>query len=241
MSTSTQFDAIVKNMAAQNRTLFFRIRSVLAVALLFTSGAAMAQNVYRWVDDAGKVHYDATLPAEYANRPHQILRNGIVIKDVTDPTAPEPSAEEMAREAKKIDPEIAARERRMRGDRLLLLKYHSEQDILDSMEVEVANLDYDARLIEKARLSVLASLRGQIREAADRQRAGLEVDEEVQREVAALRVRIRQGIEARENLDAREAQIRAGFLSELERYRYLSEGGAEGGTIEEPDAGESGP
>ncbi len=213
--------------------------AALAACLLLPAAPAMAQLVYRWVDEKGEVHYDSTLPAEYANRPHQILQNGIVIRSIDDPTAPEPTLEQVQKEKNKVDPEIAAHEKQMRADRLLVLKYRSEEEILDAMQVEVDNLAYDARLIEQSRLSVVASLNGQIREAADRQRAGLPIDATISDEIKQLRGRLRQGARSKANLDKREAQIREIFMSELNRYRYLNGDGPEDEATADTATGEN--
>jgi glutaredoxin len=40
------------------------VRAALAIAVLYTLGAAAQSNVYRWVDKSGKVHFSDTPPAE---------------------------------------------------------------------------------------------------------------------------------------------------------------------------------
>lgn len=202
---------------------------VLILALGLLAGApAMAENVYRWTDDNGEVHYTTTLPPEQANKPHQILNSsGMVVRDVRDPLA-EQQPEVVEEKPDAREPLYTEEEKQVRSDRLLVLKYQSEEDILEAMEVEVANLDYDARLLEQSRASVVTSLTGQIREAADRQRAGMPLDPEIDQQVALLRNRLRSGRRASAALAAREERIRANFTAELERYRYLMEGGKEG-------------
>lgn len=216
-----------------------RSAAIIALAVGLWSGAVLAQVVYRWVDENGEVHYNATLPPEYANRPYQVLQNGIVIKRVDDPFAPELTKEELKQQKSQISPEEAEREKRMRADRLLVLKYHSEDEIIEAMEVEVSNLDYDSRLIEQGRTSVLSSVEGQIREAADRQRAGLPVDPEISKKIAVMRVRLQQAAQSEANLAAREAQIRGVFLAELARFRFLRDGGTPGDPLP-PDQPEDG-
>jgi hypothetical protein len=236
MSTSRPFGGIVTNMAVPEST--FRPWAVVALAagIFLPASAVLAQEVYRWVDDEGEVHYNTTLPAEYANRPHQILKNGIVIDSIDDPTAPQLTPEQEEKAEAKKNPEVAERKKRVKADRLLVLKYHSEDEILDAMQVEIDNLSYDSRLIDQTRDSVMESLSGEIREAADRQRSGQPVDQETNKKIAQLRARIRQGEASKSSLDSREKQIRQHFDSDLKRYRFLMNGGSPG----EVDPSESG-
>lgn len=224
------------------RTLSLLGAAVVALALFTASPAQAEKGVqYSWVDENGVVQFGATVPPEYADRPYKIIKNGIVIKVVDDPSAPELTKEQVEAEAARQNPEEAARDLQMKADRLLVLKYRGEQEIIDAMEVEVSNLDYDARLIEQTRTSVLGAINGQIREAADRQRAGLPTDPETRKEISKLRARLMQGQKERDSLDKRENQIREMFLSELRRYRYLINGGVEGEpTPDEPAAAETG-
>lgn len=228
MSTSTPFGGIVIAMAARKSIVWPSLLTLLVSLAAIPAALAQENLVYRWVDEEGKVHYNTTLPPEYANRPHQILRNGIVIKTIDDPTAPELTPEQIEQEKEQANGEDAQRERQMRADRLLVLKYRSETEILEAMQVEIDNLAYDSRIIEQGRLSVMTSLTGQIREAADRQRSGLPADPEIGQNIAQLRARLAQGQESRDSLDKRERQIRGLFESELRRYRFLLEGGAPG-------------
>jgi hypothetical protein len=233
------FEAIVIDMAVGSKRLKPWLLAAPAASLLLVFLTATAQElIYRWVDEDGKVHYNSTLPPEYANRPHQILQNGIVIRSIEDPTQPEPVQQAAEAQENAVPDHVREREKRVRADRLLVLKYRSEAEIHEAMEVEVGNLDYDARLIERSRLSVEDSLISQISEAADRQRAGLPADPGTDDEIAQLRERLRQSAIASEKLSAREAQIRQLFMSELERYRYLTGGGIEGEPLPEPTTGE---
>lgn len=203
----------------------------ISVALLAAGGVLSwsdlpAENVYRYVDENGDVHFSATLPPEYADKPYEIISSsGLVIQrhdpmDMTVPveqSAPEESASRLT------DDEVL-----LRSDNLLVLKYHSEADIIDAMEVEVANLGYDALLLTKERDSLIRSLAAQVKEAADRQRAGMPPDEDTTRKLRELQHRLLQGAQAKDTLRIREEQIRGVFMAELERYRYLRSGGAPG-------------
>jgi uncharacterized protein YjaG (DUF416 family) len=108
-------------------------------------------------------------------------------------------------------------------DNFLMLRYESEQEILDAMEVEINQLNYDRRLLEGSQASLNDAYRGHIRVAGDRQRAGLEVEPATIDEIRSLRKSLAKNTEALKGLQQREDGIRAEFDKQLERYRYLEE------------------
>jgi predicted ribosome quality control (RQC) complex YloA/Tae2 family protein len=112
-------------------------------------------------------------------------------------------------------------------DNFLMLRYESEQEIVDAMNVEIKQLNYDRRLVESTHNSMLDAYRGQIRVAANKQRAGAPVSDEVSQEIAEMRVKISQNQNSLAKLDNREGEIRQEFQVQLDRYRYLVEKYAE--------------
>ena len=217
----------MRNMEASNRHQRRVVQVVLTVVFSIVSVSALANKVYRWVDDKGKVHFNNSLPANVNDRPYQVFENGLLVTTV-DPRE-KFSAEENAQSKQSASEEAAKkRDMLMRADRLLVLKYRNEQDILNSMETELSNLDYDARLLAQSRDSVITAMHGHISHAADRQRAGMPVDAAKTAEINGLRKRLNDGLKARDALTRRENQIRDLFMAELARFRFLSEGGAPG-------------
>jgi len=65
--------------------------------------------------------------------------------------------------------------------------------------------------------------RGQINEAAFKQRAGKPVNQAVYAEIALLQSRLAENAQSLAGLQAREENIRADFKKQLDRYRYLIE------------------
>ena len=203
------------------------------VALLF-AGTAMGAQVYRWVDENGEVHYSESLPPDYQDNGHDVLnRQGRVVKEDQKLT-PEPPPEvppkeepqELPRDASGLPrpkAQFSEAEMQRRMDNFLMLRYDSEQEILDAMNVEIKQLNYDRRLLEGSRASAEKAFRDHIRLAADRQRAGLEVQPKTVREINQNRAQLAQVEVALEGLRQRENAIRTDFDKQLERYRHLVE------------------
>ena len=204
----------------------------LSFALL--AGSAAAAEVYRWVDENGEVHYSETLPPDHQDKGHDVLNRQGVVVDEDQKLTPEPPPEKPKEEEPQELPRDASGlprpkqlysdiELQQRMDNFLMLRYESEQEILDAMNVEIKQLGYDRRLLEGSRASLEDAYRGQIRVAAERQRAGKEVEPATAKEINGLRSSLAKNGKSLEGLLQREDDIRAEFDKQLERYRYLVE------------------
>jgi len=199
-----------------------KIMAILIAGIISLSATSLAADSYRWKDKDGKTHYGAAVPAEYADQPYDILNNsGMVIEHVEDTSIPLE-----VRAAKKIkkkrEPLISAETRRIQSDKLLVIRYSSEEDIIKSQETEIAQLGYDKKVINQSYESTSAAIRNQVSEAADLQRAGEQVSPEAQLKIDQLYVRQAKDKKRRTVMANREAQIRARYQAEIERYRYLT-------------------
>jgi hypothetical protein len=190
------------------------------------------EKVYRWVDEQGEVHYSETLPPDFRDKKHDVLDEQGIARETDQSLVPPPPAAkakpkkgELPRDAsgmERPEPLYSPEELRARQDALLLLRYDSEQEILDAMQVEVNQLAYDRRLLATSRSSLMEAYRGNIHEAADRQRAGLAVEPDKINELSNLKRRLASNLQSLASLEEREASIRQLFESERERYRKLA-------------------
>ena len=210
------FGGIVANMESNPR-----IGAILIAAMLFLSATDLAADTYRWKDKEGNVHYGSSVPAEFANQPYQVLnKNGLVIEQVKDT-----SMSQEARTLKKVEkrkPLISEEMRAIQSDRLLVIQYRSESDIHSALEMELAQMNYDSRLIKKSVESTKTAIRENIKQVADQQRSGLAVKADQQSEIDKLYVRMANEEKRLSDMQIREDKIRLRFASELERYRALT-------------------
>jgi predicted exporter len=198
------------------------IVAILIALIIGLSATSLAAETYRWKDKDGKTHYGAAVPAEYADQPYDILNNaGQVIEHIEDTSIPlEVIAEKKIK--KKREPLISQETRQIQSDKLLVIRYASEEDILKARELEVAQLGYDTKVINQSYESTAAAIRSEIRQAADQQRAGQQISPETQKKINQLYARRNQDENRRDVLAKREARIRARYQAEIERYRYLT-------------------
>jgi len=195
--------------------------AIVTAGILSISAVSVMADTYRWKDKDGKTHYGAAVPAEYAEQPYDVLNNqGIVIEHVEDTSIP---YEEIVQEAiKGRQPLISDEERLRQSDRLLVVQYRSEDDITNALELQLAQLGYDTRLIKQSYESANSAIRDQIAQAADQQRANLPISEEQQKGIDRLYSRRARDETKLASLTKRENRIRDRFQAYLDRYRYLT-------------------
>ncbi len=199
------------------------IVAVLVTGILSLAAVSVSAETYRWKDKEGKVHYGAIVPAEYAEQPYDILNSaGIVIEHVEDTSIPVDII--IIEEKKELgrQPLISQDERRIQSDKLLVIQYRSEEDITGALDLEIAQLGYDSRLIDQSFESTSTSIRNQIKQAADQQRAGKEISADQQNGIAKLYARRARDEKRRSAVQEREESIRTRFQKDLERYRFLT-------------------
>jgi len=197
-------------------------RVVLLITTAFSLVAAsVSADSYRWKDKDGKVHYGAVVPAEYADQPYDVLNNaGMVIEHVEDTSIPlEVIAEQKIQERQPL---ISDEERQRQSDRLLVIQYSSEDDIAKALELEIAQLGYDSRLIEQSYEAANNAIRDQIRQAADQQRANQPISADQQKGIEKLYARRARDEAKQKVMKSREDRIRARYQTALERYQLLT-------------------
>ena len=234
-STSLPYIDIVKTMEHKHKATLFFTLFFLSAAIL-AAGSAMAAKVYRWVDENGEVYYSETLPPDFEDKKHDELDGrGIVrLKDqsLVPELLPPPPKPETVEELKELprdssgmrrpEPLFSDEEVKIRMDAFLLLRYASEQEILDAMAVEISQLEYDRILVKAARDSLSEAYRGQIREAATRQRSGVEVEPKIIKSISNFQTRLKNYKKSLADLLEREDKITADFGAQLERYQFLT-------------------
>ena len=205
-----------------------RIVAILIAGIVSLSVTSLAADSYRWKDKDGKVHYGAVVPAEYADQPYDILNSqGMVIEHVEDTSVPlEVIAEKKIK--KERGPLISEEQRRYQADRLLLIRYSSVEEIAQALEVEIAQLGYDKKVVNQSYKSTTSAIRDQISLAADRQRSGLPISPEQQKEIDQLYARQTRDSKKLSVMDNRVNRIQTRFEADIERYQLLnSEAGTE--------------
>jgi hypothetical protein len=200
--------------------------AMIVAGCLYLTVTSVFAETYRWKDKDGKVHYGASVPAEYADLPYDILNNaGMVIEHVEDTSTP---MEERAEQTvKKREPLISGEERQRATDRLLVIQYRTEEEIDKALLLEIAQLGYDKMIINQSYKSTKKAIREQIKQAADQERAGRVISEDQNKDINRLYARLSRDEKKQMTMHEREERIRTRFKADLDRYRFLTSGSEE--------------
>jgi hypothetical protein len=197
----------------------------LILALACGAGSALAQNssqgpiAYRWVDEHGVVHYGDTVPPKYARNSRQILNSeGVEIGHVDAEKTPEQLAAEAHAHARRIAQE--------QHDYFLLSTYTSVKDIESLRDERLSQIETQQTAAQQyvqslqSRLASLQSRAQQFKPYSSRPGAPRMPDDLAQELVQTLgEVRVQdQAIQARTE---QEAQVKAQFQSDIERFEQL--------------------
>jgi hypothetical protein len=197
-------------------------RFSLLLIVLLASQAALAQHVYRWVDDRGEVHYGHAVPPEHAHRGYDRLgRDGTVRESVAPALTPEERAARAARLALEAEVEAEQRSQETR-DRMLLAAYRSADDIEAAMTMQLAALDAQRGQINAALAEEVRRFENQIARAAQQSRDGFEVPEQLTQSINVSRAETQRLRNRLIELDQEEEVIRQRFEAEAERFRELT-------------------
>ena len=180
---------------------------------LLCPALAWAEVTYSWVAADGETIYSPTPPLD-PDQPYAMLENGVIVERFERSERLErPETEDL----RKLE---AERQQRTR-DALLMVEFKSLEDIDVAMEEELGTLGYDFNLVDSTYDSLHQSLLDQIGMAADRQRAGLAVQQHDLDRIQSIRDRMTGNREDRQELETREAGIRDEYARKKERYREL--------------------
>jgi hypothetical protein len=200
----------------------------IVLPLLTLSGAAQAdpsstshQGVaYRWVDDQGVVHYGDHVPPEYTGKDRAILNGRGVEVGHLDA---QKSGEQIAAEQRAK----AAALKKKEHDSFLMTTYTSVKDIEALRDLRLGQLQGQRAAAEqyveslRSRLGTLqtrALIYRPYNSRADAPRMPDDVAENLVRTVNELRVQSN----AYAAKSAEEAELRAQFQADIERYRELN-------------------
>ncbi len=202
------------------RTLH-NIRYLVLLPAFLVATATSAERTFKWVDEAGNIHYGDRVPPRYAKKERQeINEQGRTVKVYEAAKTPEQKAE-LRRLANLEAAEKKKARKQKIHDRALLATYSSEEDMLLARDGKIASVDALIQLtnsrIETSRKRLL-SLET---EAAEFERSGKPVPKILQSQITTARDQLKEN-EAFVVAKEKEKQvITRKFSADILRYREL--------------------
>ena len=203
----------------------FRTISVICVLLaaLLVSSFAVAQErgrYYRWLDNAGEVHYGRTLPPEYKDLPYQKLNEaGVVVESIRGALTDE-ELEAMATEKLRAAEEEKLQEIRNRQNRALMVKYPSIQALEDSLAFNLERVGSDINIAQSMFNAQVENLVKEVSRAAELQRAGTRIEDSLHATIVDMRGEIAGRQSKVDELQVALESVKNNH--EREKSRYLS-------------------
>jgi len=177
--------------------------------------------LYRWVDEAGRVHYTDTLPPSQAERARRELNDrGREVERVERAKTAEERAKEQelarlrAEQKRLIEQQQAA-------DRVLLKTFRSEDDIILARNGKLAAIDVMIQIAN----SNLKQIKGQLVEmqnsAANQERSGKKITKNLLDEISSSRQQLKDRYASIIKLEKDKERIRVRAQADLNRFMVL--------------------
>lgn len=213
---------------------------ILSTALVMVSAAwtdtAQAQQLYRWVDDNGEVHYTDQVPAAQADKARARLTDeGVRVEEV--PRAPTQEEIAKAKELERQKAEAAKRQAEQKAaDEKLLKTYRTIDDLELARNGKIAAVGSVIQMTRdrvRAETNRLLDLNAQI---ATLKKSGKPVPDELRAEADKTVLNIRNGYAAVVENEYRKQDIRNQFRDIVAHYRKLRGLPAPDGSSEPADS-----
>ncbi|HEY5622657.1 MAG TPA: DUF4124 domain-containing protein [Gammaproteobacteria bacterium] len=139
---------------------------IAALAVLYLP-LAPAQQMYRWVDENGQVHYSDHVPPSYASQDRELLNTQGVSLQQIDGAASEEELAELERQEQEEEAARRAEIEKSNRDRVLLSTYLSVEEIVRLRDQRIELLDAQIAVTEQYLTSLNQRLT-EIRQHANR-------------------------------------------------------------------------
>jgi hypothetical protein len=200
------------------------------LALILSANAVLAQKLYRWTDENGKVHYTDQLPPEAAKAARDELNEaGRAVDHVERAMTPEERAAWEAEQAQAAEAQRLAEEQ-AKLDEVLLASYVTEADLERAYGERFDLLDRSITSTEASAASQSKSLTDLLNHAAGLERSGQVVPANIAQSIVRTRTQAKdqRSYLAKHRADRRELQ--KDFDTALARYRNAKAAAAKAGS-----------
>jgi hypothetical protein len=189
--------------------------------LLATSLPTPAQQLYRWVDDQGNIHYSDVMPPTEVEKGHtQLSPQGMRLRTVPPAKTPEEIRRERELERLRAQQQRMLEQQRA-DDRVLLNTFQSVDDLIMTRDGNLSDIDTMIQFKKgniRRQQDWLTKLRA---DAADLERKGKPVPDQLKERIISTEGAIEDALAAIVEREQQKQQIRKKFDRDLKRLRQL--------------------
>jgi len=190
--------------------------AMLALAAITFSHAGIAAKIVKWTDEAGQVHYGSAPPPGAAKQGTQTLNDrGMVIETKLG----QAQATEQAEQKKVEAARLRAEEKQAAEDQRIIDSYASEDDLVRAYEQNVELIEQQVVTTQADLVNRQSSLDKLVARAADMERTGKPVNEQLKQMIASERTQIDRQKEYMTGKIASKAAAKTQFDQNVQRYR----------------------
>jgi 23S rRNA A1618 N6-methylase RlmF len=197
---------------------------LILLPALLASAEALAERIYKWVDENGEIQYGDRVPPRYASKQRILINDqGRTVKVYAAAQTPEEKSTAEALAKKQAEARKLAEQQAIR-DHSLLSTYSSEEDMLSARDGKVASVTALIQLTNSRIESMQKRLTELTEDAAEFERSGKKLPEGLVSQIKNIREQIQQNEEFARHKRLEKEQIARKFAEDIKRYRELTSG-----------------
>ncbi|MFT5396329.1 MAG: hypothetical protein ACI85N_001527 [Gammaproteobacteria bacterium] len=202
------------------KQLFSTLIIMFALSGLTLSGTAQAR-MKCWTNNEGVRECGNKIPPEYAQKEHQELGKGGLVREKTERAK---SDEELA-EARRLEKELAEQEKvdaeKKKQDQILIATFSNVSDIERARDERVTALESTIKLTKARNDKIHLDLDKRIQTAADAERAGKVPPEDLLKDIDSLKRQTNNNNTFIEGKRAEQEEIKKAHAIDIARFKKL--------------------
>ncbi len=198
-------------------------KPLIIIAVVALSQATIADNLYRYKNEAGGTVVDWQVPVEFIAKGYEILDgNGTVVEIVPRQLTVE-EMNDLDLVAKVKQDAVAEKQRLAEWDRQLLLRYSTVDDIEAAHQRALSELKIRLSILTSNQRSLKARLESYLARVAEAERRGREAGDADLNSIAAIRREIETNAKAISEQRLQSDAVTASFQQDKERFAQIQD------------------
>lgn len=222
MNAMRVIKSAVFSLGKESRHNYGIVSMILLVAgMMWLCGSAHAAKLYKWVDENGMVHFSDSIPPQAIKKQHsEIDQRGFETRNVEAAKTPAKIEEMKRQQALNAEQDRLAKER-AEQDRILLDTFSSEDEIIAARDRQIATIEASNQLALSSIDSLTHKLQDQTSRAADYERQGQEVPQEVLDEIDKIKRLIEMRRASIRTRKQEQHTLKEKYQAYVDRFREL--------------------